>query len=220
MNDRERSYIEMMVADGISREHAAQYISYNRTSAKKYNLKYTRFWLRRNFPVYGNDSLTEDYEGMETEPTTDELHTNEGNTGMNINHSITALQDFNTVGVRFTDSNKEYTYKTNDTFELGDSAVVCPNGILKIVRISRVDETPQIDFGSNVEYKWIVQKIDTTNYANITDQEERMAVELRKSIANKKRNEVKAALIEQIGAEGEAELLSIIGNIKDCVKPQ
>lgn len=212
MKEREKRYISELIDEGISAPHAIMYIQNNRTRALKYNLKYTFDWLRKIYPeFYENlDNPVSDYKGMETEPTLDEQHLNTGSSNMNINHTISALQEFNTVSVRFSDTSKTYTYKTKENFEAGDKAIVNPNGMLKVVTVIDVHETPQIDFGSNIEYKWIVQKVDTRAYEAILAQEEAIAVELRKSIAAKKRKEVKQELLESLGYQEVSKLQQIL----------
>ena len=216
-NGKEIRFEPILKKFGFSEDDITAYWQRFYHSSMKYDALHARNWLHsrkkereKHFPDF--DDIESDFS---TPPSLDDQHTNTGSTGMNINHSITALQDFNTVGVRFTDTNKVYTYKTSEDFTEGDHAVVCPSGILKIVQIVRVDDTPQIDFGSNVEYKWIVQRVSTVTYDTILDQEEQMAIQLRKTIANSKRKEVKEALLAEIGTEGQAKILAIMGGTEE-----
>jgi len=80
-------------------------------------------------------------------------------------HLITLLQDnYTTVKAVFAGGEKEYTFKSDIDFEDDDLAVVHVNGIFKIVRIVSTDGIPDIDLDAEFEYKWIVQKIDRTEY--------------------------------------------------------
>lgn len=91
---------------------------------------------------------------------------------------INLLQkDVRTVGVKFqngstagdynenpTYGHKEYTYKTNFALEEGDIAIVKVGNSFRVVKVTRVDETPDLDPHSEKPYKWIVQKIDSAAY--------------------------------------------------------
>ena len=214
MNAREVNFTNRLRHDlDFSHMEVAKFFAQFKDDSRRYSFKFASEWLRNKRHAEWSDSpfAYDDLADLpDSEPTLDDQHHNQGNQTMNINHTITALQDFNTVGVRFADSDRTYTYKTTEKFEEGDKAIVCPNGMLKVVTVKEVHETPQIDFGSNIEYKWIVQKVDLENYSNRMKQEELMAVELRKSIANKKREEVKAELVNSLGVDDVNKLTALI----------
>lgn len=72
-------------------------------------------------------------------------------------------------------SGKAYTYKARleDKLQVGDYVVVdTPREGFKIVRVVGVDPSPVIDVNSPFEYKWVVQKIDTTTYDAIQANEQ------------------------------------------------
>lgn len=194
----------------FSHMEVAKFFAQFKDDSRRYSFRFASEWLRNKRHSEWRDNPFEYDDLPDSEPTLDEQHRNQGDQTMNINHTITALQDFNTVGVRFDDSKRTYTYKTTEKFEEGDRAIVCPNGILKVVTVREVHDTPQIDFGSNIEYKWIVQKVDLESYNKRMEQEELMAVELRKSIANKKREEVKADLVKSLGVDDVNKLTALI----------
>lgn len=71
-------------------------------------------------------------------------------------------------------SQKEYTYKVllSDKIEVGDFVVVkVPSGDFKVCLVSHVDKTPDLKLYTNVDLKWIVQKVDTTRFDRITEYE-------------------------------------------------
>ena len=93
--------------------------------------------------------------------------------------TVTPQVPFNIVGVRFvsinTDAVKVYHYRTRIDFAAGDSAVVEVNGILKVVEIAEAPATT--DYTG--ELKWIVCKVDTTEYINRLKEEVAIEKELR-----------------------------------------
>lgn len=82
-----------------------------------------------------------------------------------------------TISVKFTDgySDKVYAYLTEDESIKNDDAVVVdsPNGGYKVVRVVSVEETVESVTKAS---KWIVQRVDDTEY------KERIAKEKRKAV--------------------------------------
>ena len=84
------------------------------------------------------------------------------------------------VQVKFKNYDKKYyTYKTLLDFEVGDFAIVDVGYEFKVVEIIRVDKIPNLNVDSNIEYKWIVQKLDTEPYEYILAMEEETSHKLR-----------------------------------------
>jgi hypothetical protein len=95
------------------------------------------------------------------------------------------IEGLKTVGAIFSTSPlaenlKTYTYKTLHTFNKGDLAVVNVNGVFKVVTITEIHDSPQIDIRANYKYQWIVSKVDTKDYEALTQAEEDFQKELRK----------------------------------------
>lgn len=71
------------------------------------------------------------------------------------------------VKVIFNQFSKGYHYKTNLNLEVGDLVIVKTPSEYKVVEVFQigceVDEE-----NSDIEYKWIVQKLDLTNYHQLT----------------------------------------------------
>lgn len=105
---------------------------------------------------------------------------------MNQKHLLSLLQnDFTTVDVVFESSmqdsfgravsqSKTYTYKANlkDDIQEGDKVVVdSPSKGLCVVTVVSVDKTPRIDVNAPFDYKWIIQKVDTSRYDEMLKKE-------------------------------------------------
>lgn len=106
---------------------------------------------------------------------------------MNQKHLLSLLQnDFTTVDVVFESSvqdsfgravsqSKAYTYKAHlkDGVQVGDKVVVdSPSKGLSVVTVVAVDKTPRIDVHAPFDYKWIIQKVDTSRYEEMLKKEE------------------------------------------------
>lgn len=100
---------------------------------------------------------------------------------MNHRHLITLLQEnYTTVSVVFTGAEtdsedlKRYTYKLplGDYYEPGDFAVVMTPSGLKLVQIVEIHVKPRIDLQAEYTYKWIVQKVDMSEYNARVEKEE------------------------------------------------
>lgn len=108
------------------------------------------------------------------------------------------------------DSNKDgkkYHYKTVEEFTRGDKAVVNVHGILKIVTITNVDCAN--DLQEHISYKWIVQRVDFTNYEHCKEVEGDVKQKLNGLRVNKLRKELEADLKETLGSDGVAEIKKI-----------
>lgn len=105
---------------------------------------------------------------------------------MKQNHIMSLMQtNMTTVSVRFIgdakvdllqlnpESDKLLTYKVKITDEIqpGDFVVVMPRGCFKVAQVVTVHDTPEIDTESDITYKWIVQKIDMTQYKEMEARE-------------------------------------------------
>jgi hypothetical protein len=93
---------------------------------------------------------------------------------MNLHQKMSLFQkNFTTIGVSFDGSTKVYTYKAPSDVELkvDDHVLVWANQDFKVVRVVRVDETPRLDYSASAKFTWIVQKVDTSRYKAIQEQE-------------------------------------------------
>lgn len=129
---------------------------------------------------------------------------------------IEALQEFYTVGVKFDPTlegevgvnSKEYTYKVDMDVELkeGDFVVVEAVGQLKVVVVTEVHLTPQINYHGNTTYKWVLQKVEVDAYNEKVKEEQYMKHNLKLLEANQQRDIIRKAFIEQFGEKALEDL--------------
>lgn len=90
-----------------------------------------------------------------------------------LTHLITMLQTgYTTVEVRYHGKlagSQPYTYKAiSNTLAMGDTVVVPVDydgmEVLKLAKVVRVHDAPQVDVSLPYALKWIVQKVDRTAY--------------------------------------------------------
>ena len=89
------------------------------------------------------------------------------------------IEGLKSVRVTFNSNGREYTYKTLMDFEVGDLAVVEVSNHFKVVEVVAVDLVPNLSVDSEIEYKWIVQKLDTTDYESCISSEKALSDNLR-----------------------------------------
>lgn len=68
-----------------------------------------------------------------------------------------------------------------DNVQPGDKVLVDARGQLKVGLVVSVDATPQIDVESDIDYKWIVQKVDMTRYEQILESERQFGVQMEEA---------------------------------------
>lgn len=102
---------------------------------------------------------------------------------MKRHHLLNLIQDnYTTIRVVFNDDTRRgYTYKAplaagvvENDFVVVDS----PHSGLVTARVIKVDERPKIDLDADYGYKWIVQKVDRTQYDETVDRERRFLQEM------------------------------------------
>jgi len=119
---------------------------------------------------------------------------------MNLNHLITANQkNFQTIGVKLNAANgsRMYTYKApiNMVLAPGDTVLIAKNGTPKegmpqyrAALVGEVHEYPQIDYTSDTNYTWIVDKVDDVGYLEQIELEQKQAQQLASmEVASKKK---------------------------------
>lgn len=98
---------------------------------------------------------------------------------MSYNPIISLLQGiYTTVDVRFENPGKLYTYKTRLSLIRGDKVVVFARDIFQVVEVVNVHTAPKIDYAATFEYKWIVQKLDTSTYDKVLEEEAELQTHL------------------------------------------
>ena len=96
---------------------------------------------------------------------------------------VSLLQNARTCSVKFTGSEKSYTYKVPEGMELaeGDLAVVdAPSAGYTIVKVTKVHDESGIDIDAQFRYKWLVSKVDTASYTALLEKEAQMEADLKK----------------------------------------
>ncbi len=74
---------------------------------------------------------------------------------------------------------KLYTYKIRGKVAPGDTVVVeSPFSGLTCVTVVSVDETPRLDLTASFTYKWVVQRVDKTEYLANLDKEEAFTLQI------------------------------------------
>lgn len=68
------------------------------------------------------------------------------------------------VRVAFPGGNRLYTYRTHEPLNKMDQVVVMAPRGLDIVTVHSMIDVEKVDLNVSFEYKWIVQKIDMTEY--------------------------------------------------------
>lgn len=102
---------------------------------------------------------------------------------------------------------KTYTYKARleDNIQVDDTVVVeSPTDGFVCVKVVAVDAVPDIDLDADFEYKWIVQKVDTTIYEKMNEKEKEFQLAMQEVERQKKRDELQKQFEETIPEGSEA----------------
>ena len=127
---------------------------------------------------------------------------------------VSLLQEnITTIGVRLNGSYKSYTYKTRiSDIEEGDFVVVLGAKELTIGEVIKVDDVPNIDPNADFKYKWVVQKVDTGIFDQLTEKDEeayKLLIEAEKKVAKDK---LVNLYKETLGLENQSDLKKLLGN--------
>ena len=139
---------------------------------------------------------------------------------MNLNNAYAILQDKAfTVQVRFYGSagaanGKVYTYLCDiEDLQVGDNAVVITQydncSIPKVVYVVSIDQGIEVDLMGDINYSWIVQRVDYTSYDRKMQEAADMEAKINKLKRDSARAQLKAALVSALGLENEEALNSI-----------
>lgn len=116
-------------------------------------------------------------------------------------------ENFNFVGVNFKGSTKVYHYKTIEQFEVGDSAIVSTTEGFKVVKV--VETECMLNLSNHINYVWIVQKVDTTEYDRCRKVEKQLQSELNSLRIAKLRKGLTDDLANEIGEDGVKKLVRL-----------
>lgn len=127
------------------------------------------------------------------------------------------------VGVRFKDANgvamgKVYHYKTTDASVVeGDEVVVnSPFGGLQVVKVQSVQSAGDvIDATNGIDYKWIVQKVDLSDYLAKQEQDHKDQELIAKVQRRVQQQKALREIRDALGADGVdcPELEELLGRL-------
>jgi hypothetical protein len=109
-------------------------------------------------------------------------------------------------------SQKEYTYVTDLDLEPGDLVVVFAQGVPKVVLVASVHEELAIQPNEDIEYKWIVCKIDMEAYKKNLFMNGEITRTVGSSYKKNIRRQFQAMLMTEIDSDSKDKLLSLIGH--------
>lgn len=138
----------------------------------------------------------------------------------NLNHLVSLLQEgYKTIGVVYSAQpveqyddhpfapvrgqthgqhagSKVYTFKTFFDCKLGDVVILPPSSEGKLPSMGtvvRVDDEPELNFESEIEYKWAMAKLDTIAYDQVMEREKELVKMLRASEKKQQRDRLLAS---------------------------
>ena len=79
-----------------------------------------------------------------------------------------------------------------------------------VVEVVEVHETPDIDANSDINYKWILQKVDIEAYVEAMENDEKFRISLRDKARETHRTEARARLAELYGTSSVNELAQLM----------
>lgn len=106
---------------------------------------------------------------------------------------------------------KGYVYKVlkDDGYKVGDIAVALTERGMVLVTVVEVHETPELDLDADFDYKWLVQRVDTTRLAEQQQAEKNFQIAILEIERRKQRDRLKQELMSFYGDTPEGlELLN------------
>lgn len=133
---------------------------------------------------------------------------------------VELFQDFTLCRVKFTPSanNKTYVYKVprNVNLECGDLVLVLtPNEGVQTRMVVAVNCQPDTEFTG--KHKWIVQKVDMTQYKELVEKEEQVEQILFQAKAMAEKERVKKEFLNFLPADLQQKLLAVYGENGEIV---
>lgn len=109
------------------------------------------------------------------------------------------------------DSAKRYTYLCNiPGVQRGDLVVVPANGHLKVVPVVSANPTPAIDLGSDIQYHYVVARLDPVPYLTLLTQNKVIMDTLQVSHQQSLREAFRASLLSALPEHQQALITSIL----------
>lgn len=121
--------------------------------------------------------------------------------------------DAKTIRVKFsTGSEQPYTYICHYDVMVGDAVLVEANGRMQVVEVTEVDSEVKIEPGSDIRYKWVIQKLDLTeHFTNLTRNAEIEEL-VRSAYQANLRRSFAQQLLSGVDASSQEALLKLLGN--------
>lgn len=115
------------------------------------------------------------------------------------NVAIVMFDSAKAIEVTFPNSGGKYTYMTlRDDLEVGDKVVVdTPRSGLVVVTVTKVDADWDVD--AQFSYKFIVDKVDTAQHAEIVEAVE----EVKALIESERRAQARKAMVQGLGLKAD-----------------
>ena len=131
---------------------------------------------------------------------------------MDKNIAAILRNDTKTVSVTFAGgTNKCYTYVTNLDFDCGDLAIVQVSGDFKVVQIDAVAPDLRIPPNSDIQFKWIVAKVDLTEYKRNMARNEEIENTLSQAYQKAMRDSMAKSVLSGLPDEVRAAVTPLLG---------
>lgn len=138
---------------------------------------------------------------------------------MDKNIAAILRNDTKTVGIKFfSDRNEgdepntqEYTYVTNLALTVDDLVIVKVIDRYKVCLVTRVDEDLQIEPNSDKEYKWVVAKVDLTEYALNVERNRTIEYTLGSAYQKQMRQSFAQSLLLNLPDEARGKIAGLLG---------
>lgn len=117
-------------------------------------------------------------------------------------------ENFRFVSVSFNQSDAQsYTYfSLVEGVEEGDLVVVNAAKQAKVARVTAVHEFEELELSENIDYKWIIQKVDTEFHDKCIE----MQRNLVRKIKSQQREHLRKNLLESLGNETSSEVKKLV----------
>lgn len=104
-----------------------------------------------------------------------------------------------------------YSYKTMLDVEVDDFVVVeTPSNGFQTVKVVEVQSPMDINFNTNIKYKWVIQKLDFTHYELSKEQEKALLQIVNKSKNKRAVQEAKTAILENLDSDAAEQIKKLV----------
>lgn len=114
-------------------------------------------------------------------------------------------------GIDLSLSAKTYRYVTTLDVQVGDIVIVPAVGEYKLVYVCQVDDDLLIEPNEDIQYKWVVSKVDFTHFKEQMAKNLQIQKTLSKAYKKNARQQARAIMFASLPEQEIAQLTSIIG---------